>query len=252
MGIDIVTYRARIGGLGLRKKLDRGVQVKGQESSLIKTWFLGLVIAVLLVIGGVEVNPGPQVEQGKIDQILAYVKNQEKESKVIKQMVELHKQEMAEMRKSTDALGLKFDRVSEIVTEIMNDYGQVKQAIKEWEKCYQQTEEKLRHLDEERRKNNIIIFGLQERGDESYLETLEMVVKFLGDKMGVEISKENIDYLTRLGRRRGERPILIKFTTFFKKLEIWRNKRNLTGTKIRVDEDLYITNQLVLSTFSCA
>jgi archaellum component FlaC len=37
--------------------------------------------------------------------------------------------------------------VSEVVTEIMNDYGQVKQVIKEWEKCYQWTEEKLRHLD---------------------------------------------------------------------------------------------------------
>jgi hypothetical protein len=34
MGIDIVTYRARIGGFGLRKKMDRGVQVKEQESSL--------------------------------------------------------------------------------------------------------------------------------------------------------------------------------------------------------------------------
>jgi hypothetical protein len=93
-------------------------------------------------------------------------------------------------------------------------------------------------LGEEKEKNNIIIFGLQERGDESYMETLDMVVKFLGDKMGVEISKENTDYLTRLGRRRGERPILIKFTTFFKKLEVWRNKKNLAGTKSRVDEDL--------------
>jgi hypothetical protein len=44
---------------------------------------------------------------------------------------------MAEKRKSTDAFGLKFDQVSDIVTEIMNDYRQVKQAIKEWEKCYQ-------------------------------------------------------------------------------------------------------------------
>jgi dsDNA-specific endonuclease/ATPase MutS2 len=105
-------------------------------------------------------------------------------------MVELHKQEKAEMRYSTDALGLKFDRVSEIVTEIINDYGQVKQVIKEWEKCYQRTEEKFRHLDEERRKNNIIIFGLQERGDESYLETMDMVVKFMCDKMRVEISRE--------------------------------------------------------------
>jgi hypothetical protein len=70
--------------------MDRGIRVKGQESGLIKIWFLGLEVAILLVIGGVEANPGPQVEQGKIDQILSYVKNQEKESKVIKQIVELH------------------------------------------------------------------------------------------------------------------------------------------------------------------
>jgi hypothetical protein len=75
------------------------------------------------VIGGVETNPGPQIEQMKIDQILEYVKNQVKEIKVIKQMVESHKQELSEMRKGTDALGPKFDRLSEIVTEMINDYG---------------------------------------------------------------------------------------------------------------------------------
>jgi hypothetical protein len=54
--------------------------VKGEEIGMIKIWFFGLVVAVLLVIGGVEANSGPQVEEGKIDQILSYVKNQEKES----------------------------------------------------------------------------------------------------------------------------------------------------------------------------
>jgi hypothetical protein len=72
-----------------------------------------------------------------------------------------------------------------------------------------------------------------------------MVVKFLCDKMGVEISRENIDYLTRLGRRRGERPILIKFTTFFKKLVVWKNKRNLIGSKIRVDEELSMEDRKI-------
>jgi recombinational DNA repair protein RecR len=91
---------------------------------------------------------------------------------------------MAEMKKSADTLGRKFYHVSEIVSEIMNNYGQVKQAIKEWEMCQQRTEEKYRRVDEDRRRNNIIIFGLQERGDESYLETLEMVVKFLRGKNG--------------------------------------------------------------------
>jgi hypothetical protein len=220
--------------------MDKGGRVKGQESGVLKIWFLGVVVAVLLVIGGVEVNPGPPTEQGKIDKILAYVRNQEKESKIIKQMVELHKQEMAEMKKSTDALGQKLDRVSEIVGEIMTDYGQ---TIKEWEGYQQHTEERFRHLYEEKRKNNILIFRLHEGGGENYLGTLELTVKFLRDSMGVEVSKENIDYLTRLGRRRGERPILVRFTAFFKKLEVLRNRKNLAGTKIRVDEDLSIEDR---------
>jgi hypothetical protein len=63
MGIDIATYRARIGGFVFGRKVESGTQVKGQESDLVKTWFLGLVIAVLLVTGGVEANPGPSVER---------------------------------------------------------------------------------------------------------------------------------------------------------------------------------------------
>jgi hypothetical protein len=40
------------------------------------------------VIGGVETNPGYEVEQATINQILACVKNHEKEVKVIKQMLD--------------------------------------------------------------------------------------------------------------------------------------------------------------------
>jgi hypothetical protein len=66
MGVDIVTYRARISGFVLGNKV---------ESGSAKVWFIGLVILVLVMIGGVETNPGPQVEQVKIDQTLVYVKN---------------------------------------------------------------------------------------------------------------------------------------------------------------------------------
>jgi hypothetical protein len=44
--------------------------------------------------------------------------------------------------------------------------------------------------------------------------------------------------ITRLKRRKGERRILVKFTSFSKKLEVLKNKRNLAGSKVRVDEDL--------------
>jgi hypothetical protein len=176
----------------------------------------------------VEVNPGPQVEQAKIDQILAYVKNQKKESKVIKQMFESHKQEM---------------ELSEMVTHVIKDYGQIKQALRECEASCWQLENKLRHGDEEKRKNNIIIFGLHEQREESYFKTLDTTVKWLRGTMKVEVTNENIDYVNRLGRRKGACPIVIKFTSFSKKLEVLKNERNSAGSKVRVDKNLSIEDR---------
>jgi hypothetical protein len=68
---------------------------------------------------------------------------------------------MTEMRKGMDALGPKFDRLIEMVFEIINNYGQIKQVIREREVRYQALEKKLRQADKGQRKNNIIIFGLQ-------------------------------------------------------------------------------------------
>jgi hypothetical protein len=62
MGIDIVTYRARIGGFVVGRRMDSDIRVEGQENGMTKIWSFCLVVAVLLVIDGVEENPGPQVE----------------------------------------------------------------------------------------------------------------------------------------------------------------------------------------------
>jgi uncharacterized protein YukE len=143
MGVDMETYRAGNGGSVLGNKVKSSVLKKMQEGFLAEAWFIGLVVVILIVTGGVEMNPRLQIKQVKIDQILAYVKNQEKESKVIKQMLESHKQEMTKMRKGTDTVGPKFDQLSKIVTEMINDYGQIKQTIRECEDKYQQLENKL-------------------------------------------------------------------------------------------------------------
>jgi hypothetical protein len=53
-------------------------------------WFLELVLKVLLVVEGVEVNPGPPVEECQINEILKKVKSQERESKVTQNLSETH------------------------------------------------------------------------------------------------------------------------------------------------------------------
>ena len=57
MGVDIGTYRARIGGFVWRKRKNEKKEKSGVEVSVI--WFIMLIIAAMLVIAGVEVNPGP-------------------------------------------------------------------------------------------------------------------------------------------------------------------------------------------------
>jgi hypothetical protein len=65
-------------------------------------WFVGLVMMALLVVGGVELNPGPAVKQEKLDQILTHVRNQERErerEQGDKKLLERHNHEIGEMKK---------------------------------------------------------------------------------------------------------------------------------------------------------
>jgi hypothetical protein len=61
---------------------------------------------------------------------------------------------------------------------------------------------KLQQRDEEQRKDNIIIFALQEKREESLFETVDMTLKCLIETMKVQAMIENIDYAAMLGRRR--------------------------------------------------
>jgi hypothetical protein len=90
---------------------------------------------------------------------------------------------------------------------------------------------------EKGQKNNTLIFGLQEEKNESYMEIVLVIETFLRDTIRTEIVNWNIGYMKRLGRRREERLILARFTSFTKILEVLRHIRNLVGTKIRVDGD---------------
>jgi hypothetical protein len=75
MGVDISIYRARIGSSAAKYKKKDTTEGWKEETDGWQTWFWGLVLTVLLVIGGVEANPGPAVEQEKFDQIITHAKS---------------------------------------------------------------------------------------------------------------------------------------------------------------------------------
>jgi hypothetical protein len=75
MGCDIEVYRARVGTWAARtgwhaQSSNSDVQVR---SCLVNTCLCAGVLSVLLVIGGVEQNPGPGVEGESFMQVVVGV-----------------------------------------------------------------------------------------------------------------------------------------------------------------------------------
>jgi hypothetical protein len=120
---------------------------------------------------------------------------------------------------------------------VISDYKEIKPSVRQSEERHEMMNEKIKWLENGYRKNNILIFRLEERRGERYFDTLEVAKKFLRETMTLEILNESIDYVARVGKRSGERPILMKLTSFSMKLEVFKKTKNLAGSTFRVDED---------------
>jgi hypothetical protein len=187
-----------------------------------------------LVLG---LSADPPVEQEKIDQIIIHMRNQEKGSKAIKNLLDTQNEEMAEMKKGNNVSSLKFEKLTEVIDKVISDYKEIKQSVRLWEERQEMVNEKVKWLENEHRKNSILIFGLEERRGESYFDTLGVAKKFLRETINLEILNGSIDYMARVGKRSGERPILMKLTSFLMKLEVLWKTKNIAGSKFGVDED---------------
>jgi hypothetical protein len=54
-------YRARIGLFGINRSKVRRENKTNKRGELQECLLFGILIAVMLVIGGIETNPGPQI-----------------------------------------------------------------------------------------------------------------------------------------------------------------------------------------------
>jgi hypothetical protein len=81
------------------------------------------------------------------------------------------------------------------------------------------------------------VFGLDERNGERYEYMQRIVEQLVKEKMGIQEIQGHINYVKRLGKSKGNRPIFVKLTMFSKKLEVLKNINKLVGSKIRVEHD---------------
>jgi hypothetical protein len=70
-----------------------------------------MVLSVLLVVGEVEVDPDPAVEQNKIELMLKQAKNQKREYRVIQKLLQVGYREIGKPKKGTGDFGVKLEEL---------------------------------------------------------------------------------------------------------------------------------------------
>ncbi|PSN42914.1 hypothetical protein C0J52_12030 [Blattella germanica] len=76
MGVDIQTYRVRIGRHGVKKISSNSSQA--EVGAISEEFIYGIIVAILLIIGCIESHPGPTTMEENIksiSEILADLKN---------------------------------------------------------------------------------------------------------------------------------------------------------------------------------
>jgi hypothetical protein len=90
----------------------------------------------------------------------------------------------------------------------------VKNLVKTWERKQGEFECKLRVLEGQQRRNMV-----EEYPNEGYFDTLKVVEEVFWIKMRVETANWHTESVSRLGKRKGSHPILLRFTSCSKKYD---------------------------------
>ena len=115
-------------------------------------------------------------------------------------------------------------------------------------------EAKINDLEQRGRRNNIRIFGVPEKKNET-VEGVETEVKKTFKRMGLDVGPRDIEVVHRVGRRETDsgqadsqrpRPIIVRMNNRRQVEEIIRGRRALKGTGLSIAEDLTRKNYILL------
>lgn len=147
---------------------------------------------------------------------------------------------LAEINGKLDILNNKYDTSAQEM-EFLRSENKIMQQKLEIQ------EERMEYLEKQIREKKIIIHGIKEEENESFVELRDKTVNVI-QHIGAKISKENdIIEVRRMGKQREdkERPIQVDLATCEMKREIFRKKKQLKGQNIWIKEDLpeYVRQQ---------
>lgn len=214
MGIDLSVYRVRIGSFNARVMREK-MEEKTTDTNK-KTWIILQILLILLLIGNVELNPGPEKNSGN---------NTDDVDGKLCRLMELLKNISDEINVKLNRLQVEWNGVYKEIQELKKEMQNVKNQIQEH-----------RRLERESRNHNIVIFGLKEYHNESKWDTCCRVMDLFASVLHVNLIDQQIDNLYWIGRRSHNRPLLIKFSSTLTKDFIMERANMFKGSKIRIDD----------------
>lgn len=129
------------------------------------------------------------------------------------------------------------DKINDLQKQVESKENEIRQLREEIEtKCDDQ--------EQYSRRNNIRVFGIPESDSECCDELVLNVCKIVGS----DTSLRDIDRCHRVGPKSPgkARPIIVKFTSYRARQEVFRNKRKLKGSGTTIREDLTSTRLAIL------
>lgn len=160
--------------------------------------------------------------EGKVVEVISSLEFSQREIDDLKKEIMELKKEKEEDRK----------RISELVDQNKHLCDQVVSL-----------ERRCNSQEDYNRRNNLRISGVQERGEETWEQTMNIVKPLLQNRL--QLPELSIERAHRLGIRQGETPrtIVVRFACFSDREAVMRNARKLKGTRVYINEDLCPASQ---------
>lgn len=166
MGVNVETWRARIGcfSCGGKLKGPKMAAITVSMSPVSERAFVALVVILaLLILGGIEQNPGPGPDSTR--------QNSTRQQRITK------KGELEDWKKCFDELK-----------------GEIDFLKRENKQLYR----RIDFLEKQSKSNNIIIHGIDESDDEICEDKIKLEIS---NKLSIDLNEDDVEISRRLGRK---------------------------------------------------
>lgn len=228
MGDSIETWRARIGRYtGSRSSNHNCIIVSyGLLSDIFGgPFFLQLCLSLftltyLLLIAGIEANPGPET----YDDLAALIKNSAKETET---------NITAAIEKVNLSLSNQIATLNDSVSTLQTDLNAANSKIS-------LLEDKIDELESNNRKNNILFFNIPAVDDNNGIENVyNTIIEFCKDKLDFVLQLGDINFCHRFGSsKKGNRPVILSLVHHRIKQALFKNVNLLKDTDFSISDDL--------------